>query len=56
MKIFVLTAHNLYQGCQIVVIDVTLDRSTQYLYNDLLFDGSGKHFHSEFQHPASEKV
>ena len=36
--------------------DVSLDWSIQYLSDKMLFVGLGSHFHSEIQHPASEKV
>ena len=52
---FYLGAYNFWQGCQIVDINSLLDRSEQYLCNEVLFDGSGNHFHSEIQHPASKK-
>ena len=53
---FYLSLSILWQGYQIVNNDVLLDRSIQYLSEKVLFDGSGSHFHSEIQHPASEKV
>ena len=49
---FHLSAHNVWQGYQIAIIDVSLDRSTQYLCNGVLDDSSGRHFYSEIQHPA----
>ena len=49
---FYLSPLILWQGCQIVNIDVLLDRSIQYLSEKMLFDGSGSRFHSEIQHPA----
>ena len=49
-----LSDHNLRQGCQIIDNDVSLDRFIQYLCNEVLFDGSGNHFHSEIQHPAPQ--
>ena len=49
---FRLSAHNLWQGCQIAIIDVSLDRSTHYFGNEVLDDGSGRQFYSENQHPA----
>ena len=50
---FYLSSFILWQLCQILNIDVSLDRSIQYLSEKVLFDGSGSHFHSEIQHPAS---
>ena len=50
---FYLSAHNLWQGCQIAIIDVLLDRSTHCLMGfRVLDDGSGSHFYSEIQHSA----
>ena len=49
---FHLSSHNLWQSCQIVDIDVSLDRSIEYFCNEVLDDDPGKHFHSEIQHPA----
>ena len=53
---FYLSPLILWQGCQIVNIDILLDRSIQHLSEKVLFDGSESHFHSEIQHPASYKV
>ena len=36
---FHLSAHNLWQGCQVTIIDV--------FCNEVLDDGSGRHFYSE---------
>ena len=44
---FDLCAHNFGQGCQNVDTDVSLDRSIQYLCNEVLLDDSGRHFHKE---------
>ena len=52
---FYLGAYNFWQGFQIVNIDAWIDRSTQYICNNVLIYGSGRHFHSEIQHPASKK-
>ena len=49
---FHLSAHNLWQGCHISIIDVLLDSSTHHFYNEVPDDGSGRHFYSEIQHPA----
>ena len=46
----------LWQGCQIVNIDVSLVRFIEYLRSEVLFVGLGSHFLSEIQRPASEKV
>ena len=43
---FHLSPHDL---CQIVDIDVSLDRSIQYVCDKGLFDGSGSNFQSEIQ-------
>ena len=53
---FHLRAHNIWQGCQIVDIDALIDRSTQYICNNVLFYGSGRHFQSEMQHPAYKRI
>ena len=45
----------LRQGCQIVDIDVSFDRPIQYLCNEVIFDGSGRHFYGELQQPTSNK-
>ena len=37
-------------------LDVSLDRFTQYLCNEVLFDCSGRHYHSEIQHPAEDSI
>ena len=47
---FFFSAPKLRQGCQIVYIDVSFDRPIQYLCNEVIFDGSGRHFHGEIQH------
>ena len=39
-------------GLQILNIDISLDRSIEYLRSEVLFDGPGSHFHSEIQNPA----
>ena len=52
---FPFSALKLRQGCQIVDINVSFDRPIQYLYNEVIFDGSGRHFYSEIQHPTSNK-
>ena len=44
-----LSPHNLWQGCQIVDIDVSLDRSIQFVCDKVLFDGSGSNFQSAIQ-------
>ena len=49
---FHLSAHNVWQDCQISIIDASFDRSTHYFCNEVLDDGSGDHFYSEIQHPA----
>ena len=48
---FHLSAHNLWQGCQIAIIEVVLDRSTQYLCNEVLNNDSGSHFQREINTP-----
>ena len=45
-------AYNFGLGNQIVNIYGSLDKFTQYLCNEVLFDGSGRHFRSKIQHPA----
>ena len=37
-------------------IDVSIDRFIKIIWNEVLFDGSRRNFHSEIQHPASKKV
>ena len=38
-----------------VDIDIPLDRFDQYLSIEVLFDGSGRHFYGEIQHPAPRR-
>ena len=52
---FLFSALKLRQGCPIVDIDVSFDRSIQYLCNEVIFDGSDRHFYSEIQDPTSNK-
>ena len=40
-----LSGRNIWQGCQVVNINVSFDRFAQHLYNEVLFDGSGRHFY-----------
>ena len=54
-KRFFFSALKLRQDCQIVDIDVSFDRPIQYLCNEVKFDGSGRHFYGEIQHPTSNK-
>ena len=54
-KRFFFSALKLRQGCQIVDIDVSFDRPIQYLCNEVIFDGSGRHFYGEIQQPTSNK-
>ena len=49
---FYLSPLILWQGCQIAIVDVLLDRSTHYFCNEVLDDGSGRHFYSKIQYPA----
>ena len=51
---FHLSAHNLWQGYQIAIIDIPLDRSSQKLCNEVLNDGSESHFHRKI-HSAWKK-
>ena len=50
-----LSIDNFWYGCQIVDINSSLDRSDQYLCNEVLFDGSQSYFDEEIQNPASKK-
>ena len=54
MKIH-LSTHNFRQGCQIVHIENSADRSGQYLSFEVLSGGFERHFHREVQHSPSKK-
>ena len=46
---------NLFNSINVAQVGMQLDRSIQYLCNEVLLDGSQSYFHSEIEHPASKK-